>query len=116
MKLKDQIHQTTQTTSGGILGTSHNDNKKNEVEDEFFDNIQTFEAKIARAKKLGQEWVETSKEMLDYVMPQGWKTFAIYKDVKICEFGGTQDAQAVLDETLYQKQFNNKEGVIESGV
>lgn len=71
--------------------------------------------KIDRAQIEGEEWVETSIEMLNYIFPRGTGSaeYGHYKGIKVCEFGKRDEIERRINDPLYQRLHGHKEGKLE---
>ena len=79
-------------------------NDKKEVLSEFI-------AKIANAKHLGNEWVETSKEIVDYYNPKGLNgaKYFIYDGIKVTEHGKSEEIEEENNQSIGQKIHGSEE-------
>src|SRR5574343_626394 len=86
-----QQAQTTQTTKGGSFNSELNNqiNHTKTSVDDYSDTISKFEVAIHAAAQKGQQFIETSPEVIEKVFPGGLGTakYAIYKNVRVYEYG-----------------------------
>ena len=89
-----------------------NDNKKSKF---TLEDLGAFELQVKHAKQMGEEWVETSPEIIKYLVPQGIEKEGhfIYNSVYVCEFGKKDAAIAKMSEDLNAKIHGAGEGVLE---
>lgn len=82
-------HQTIQSTKGGIVSSSLDDQTKNRNIDDYTDTVSKFEAAITSAGTQGIPYIETSKEVIQKVFPLGLGSagYVIYKNVRVYEYG-----------------------------
>lgn len=70
------------------------------------DTLNDFEMRVHRAKISGDEWVETSDEIINYYNKSGMgksqtgkdNLYFLYKGVKVCVFGMADKAEAQMSE------------------
>jgi hypothetical protein len=82
--------------------------------DDKRETISMFKDKIDMAKITGEEWVETSKEIIDYFNPRGLggNDYFIYQGVRVCEPGKREGVEKREAEDLQDAVFG-KIGIIE---
>lgn len=84
-------------------------------EQKVIETISMFEGKIAHAKHNGDEWVETSPQVITYFNRRGLgaSEYFIYKDIKVCEHG---KRDAIIDKesmSMDERLHGPNEGKIE---
>ena len=74
--------------------------------------ISEFLGAIEIAKSEGEEWVETSKEVIAHYNRKGLgpSNFFVYGGVKVCEEGNREAAEKELDRDLAQELHGRNEG------
>ena len=74
-------------------------------------------SKIMTAKGLGQEWIETSPEIIKTVMPRGLggARYFIYQGIKVCEYGQTESIVEECNTPLHLRIYPENKGVTISG-
>lgn len=112
--MKNHIVRTTQITKDGLSKTSTDD--KPNIDDRS-DTLNSFEVKCLTAKNNGQEWVETTPEIIALMQPRGLggSKFFCYKGVKVCEFGKSEEIQAECDIPMGKKLHGEGEAIVLSG-
>lgn len=78
------------------------------------DDLSRFEAAISHAKATHTEWVETSKDIIKYFMPQGTGDagYFCYKGIKVCEPGKVDEIEEKMNMSLAHKFHGPTEGVL----
>lgn len=69
----------------------------------------SFEQKITEAKVNGQEWVETTEAIISHFNPKGLcgREYFIYKGVKVCSMGRSEDINDKIEIPLYTLNKDN---------
>lgn len=105
--MKNQTVQQALTMKDGlssnILGTK--EETISQIFDEFTETLTDFERKIDRARINGDEWVETSKEIVKHLNPRGLggAKYFIFKNIKVAEKGTVDDL--INEETAQETRF-----------
>jgi hypothetical protein len=62
-------------------------------------------SKIATAKAIGQEWVETTPEIIATLQPKGLggAKYFIYNGVKVCEMGKIDEIETECNTPLHER-------------
>lgn len=91
----------------GIM-TSTNDVKE---------TLGQFLTRIAEAKVLGHEWLETTPEIIAQIMPKGTGPagYFVYQNVKVCEHGKSQQIENNEHETVQDKNLKGEGITIHGG-
>lgn len=91
--------------------------QKNLVSKEHHDTINSFFDKIHRATIEGQEWVETTKEIIDHYNKQGLgrSEYFIFQGIKVTEYGKSERIQKELSKQLGQVLYGDSEGITNQG-
>jgi hypothetical protein len=78
------------------------------------ETVNDFEIKISRAQTSGDEWVETSAEIMKYMLkcPVSDDDFFHYKGVKVCAFGKRDEIEKKHAEQLGKRLHGPQEGTI----
>lgn len=84
-------------------------------EPKIIETISMFEGKIAHAKHNGDEWIETSPEVISYFNRKGLggNEYFMYKDIKVCEYGKRDKIIDRENISMDQRLHGSSEGVIE---
>jgi hypothetical protein len=63
--------------------------------DTYQETMHEFMSKIATAKAVGDEWVETTPEIIKTIQPRGLggAKFFCYQGVKVCEIGKIEEIE-----------------------
>lgn len=87
--------------------------EKGPLSDEFKAQLNEFLSDISMAKLNGEEWVETTPEVIASFNRQGLKgaKFFIYQGIKVCEHGKTQEIIAQMDKPLTTMLFGPEEPI-----
>ena len=85
------------------------------VNKEERETTMVFMDKIDRAIIEGDEWVETSPEIVGHYNKKGMGAlpYFIYRGVKVCEYGKSEQIQNALDADLNRLMHGAKEAVFE---
>lgn len=96
----------TSASSPSSLDSTLNDVKE---------TISQFMDKIAIAKGNGDEWVETTPEIIHHYNRRGLggAKYFLYDGIKVCEFGQSEKIEAEMHEPMGQRIFGKSEGVLE---
>ena len=85
--------------------------------------LSVFLGNIAVAQQMGEEWVETTPEIIQHFNPKGMginpltekpNRFFIYHGIKVCPKGERESIENEMDQPLSQRIHGEKEGVIET--
>ena len=78
------------------------------------ETVNDFETKISRAQIAGNEWVETTPEVINYFLRSGLGAdkYFLYKGIKVCEFGNKESAEAEMTIQMGRKLHGPEEGVL----
>lgn len=82
------------------------------------ETLNQFYSKIHRATIEGQEWIETSKEIIDHFNKGGLGPHAeyfIFQSVKVTEFGKSQRLKEELERPLGQILYGDDEAKVIQG-
>jgi hypothetical protein len=76
--------------------------------------VTEFMASIAAAKAVGEDWVETSADVIQRMMPQGLggAKFFIYQGIKVCEYGQKEAVEADMDRPVGERLHGSGEGKV----
>lgn len=115
--MKNQEAPTTRITKNGTSDISQE--KPSPKTSDTIDppaikhTLYDFKDLVSQAKLDGEEWVETTAEIIKHFNPQGLKggKYFIYDGVKVCEMGTQEAAQAYNDRDLQRDIFGPKEGI-----
>ncbi len=74
-----------------------------------------FLNKIEMAIIDGEEWVETSPEIIAHYNKRGLKNcgYFIFRNIKVCEYGQSEKIQEQLDADIHRLMHGAKEAVFE---
>ena len=128
--MSDQPVPTTQDTSHGSSNSSAKGkrpqtsapmmagmtNESMLSKNEVTETLNSFLSRIAEAKILGHEWVETTPEIIAMVMRKnlGDSGYFIYQNIKVCETGKSEAIQARETESTDDK-YNRSLGITVHG-
>ena len=114
--MKDRIVPTTRTMSD----TSSNSMPNSKTADtrgidDVKETISQFMDRIAVAKATGDEWIETTPEIVHHYNRAGLggAEFFIYSGIKVCEHGKLEGILAKESTQIGQTLHGSKEGIIE---
>lgn len=76
---------------------------KREERQEMFELVSDFKDAIEMAKMSGDEWVETTEEVINYFNKGGLKgaPYFIYNGVKVCRNGDLEKVEDYMNRDLY---------------
>jgi hypothetical protein len=79
--------------------------------------MSVFQELIAVAKANGQEWVETTPEIIKILQPRGMGpvNYFIYHGVKVCEIGKREEITDELSTPMGKKIHGESESTVISG-
>lgn len=82
--------------------------------DDTLETVRTFLDKIHVAKASGDEWIETSPEIIQHYNRGGLngKNYFIFDGIKVCEFGMMDQILADENEQMQFKTHGKSEGVV----
>lgn len=85
--------------------------------DTYQETMHTFMSKIATAKAMGDEWVETTPEIMKTIMPRGLggARFFCYQGVKVCEFGKIEEIEEECNLPMHKRMHPGDKVEILSG-
>lgn len=97
--------------SSKILSSNPSEAPKNE---EYIETLATFEARISEAQMAGDEWIETTDEILKFFNRKGMNgaKYFVYKGIKVCLKGEREEIEKECDEPLSRKLFGSSEGTV----
>lgn len=92
-------------------------NTLNSLEKQEHETINSFFDKIHRATIEGHEWVETSPEIINHYNKSGLghSEYFIYQNVKVCEYGKSEELQKGLSRQLGEILYGKEEGKVHQG-
>lgn len=107
-----------QTTSVGpspsLSSAPKQKSQKADTVDDTKHTVHTFLDLISVAKSSGQEWVETTPEIIAHYNRQGLKgaKYFLFNGVKVCEIGQKAAILAEIDQPLSVKLHGAEEGKV----
>ena len=77
--------------------------------------LSEFQAKVDHALMQGQEWVETSDEIIKYYNPKGLNgaEYFIFKGVKVAPYEQSASIQERLDQPMAERLHGDGQGKLE---
>ncbi len=90
--------------------------KKMDQVDDTKETVSQFLDKIAVAKSSGEEWVETSPEIIMHYNRHGLNgaKFFIFEGIKVCELGKLDEIIKEIEEPLHYKMYGASEAKIDN--
>lgn len=102
--MKNQTVHNTPTTKNGTYNNSQS-------VDDVKETVNGFLDKVACAKLAGDEWVETTQDVIRHFNRNGMNgaKFFIYNGLKVCEFGKIEEIEAEMNEPVGRKIHGSSE-------
>lgn len=96
--MKDPIAQPIPTTNAGISRTFSNEDRTRASN--ILEKKAQLESDVAAAQVLGEQWVETSLDLIKYLNPQGLgkERYFTYRNIQVCEEGKRAEIEKELSE------------------
>ena len=81
------------------------------------ETLSDFKLKVHQAKMEGNDWVETSPEIIKYYNPKGMNgvKYFWFDGVKVCELGKSEEIEQEIATPLAERMHGKSEGVVVSG-
>lgn len=83
------------------------------------DHVKTFISAVEYARANGDEWVETTPDIIEHFYPQfndpKKPRYFIYRGIKVCEMGQSEKLQEEIT-TPYYARLGMNEGMVEGGI
>ena len=82
--------------------------------DDTIETVRTFQDKIAVAQSAGEEWVETTPEIIAHYNRKGLggAKFFVFQGIKVCETGKREAIEKEMDEPLSARLHGRDEGKV----
>jgi hypothetical protein len=85
-------------------------------ERKVLETLSEFKAKLDHAKMNGDEWVETTRQIIDYYnrrspVPQGW--FYVHEGIRVCEQGHREKILEKENEQMDKRLHGVQEATLE---
>lgn len=86
----------------------------NLITKEEHESLNTFFTKISKATLDGEEWVETSPQIIDYYNKRGLgkAEYFIYQGIKVCEYGKSERLDKEMGRQLGEILYGKDEGKV----